>query len=109
MRTSWALEHEGDAFLVQGVGVPGAIDQEILELLQAGGGQDFGDAFGILAGQVRDQAEQVMGAVVDTTLSGEDGAEDPDESFEFRAIDITDDQLHGESPWQIIMPWMSPE
>jgi hypothetical protein len=32
-----------------------------------------------------------------------------DERFESRAIDVSDDQLHGRSPWQIIMPMMSPE
>ncbi len=60
------LEHQGDAFAVQVVGLPGAIDQEILELLQGGFGQDLG----VLAGQVRDQAEEVMGAVLDPLWRG---------------------------------------
>src|SRR5512135_3025380 len=56
-------------FWSKGGRAPGAIDQEVLELFQAGGGQDFGDALGILAGQVRDQAEEVMGAVLDAALA----------------------------------------
>jgi hypothetical protein len=102
-------EHQGDPLLVQGLGLPGAIDQEVLELLQGGGRQDLGDALAVLSGQVRDQAEQVMGAVLDPALAGEDGAEQLDERFETRAIDVPDDQLHSKSPWQIIMPRMSPE
>ena len=63
----------------------------------------------VLAGQIRDQPEQVVGAVLDPALAGEDGAEQLDERFESRAIDVSDDQLHSGSPWQIIMPRMSPE
>ncbi len=33
-----------------------------------------------------------MGAVLDAALSGEDGAEERDEGFQVRAIDLTDDQ-----------------
>src|SRR5262249_620677 len=102
-------EHQGQALSVQGVGVPGAIDQEVLELLQGGGGEDLGDPFAVLSGQVRDQAEQVVGAVLDPASAGEDGAEPLDERFKVRAIDVSDDELHEGSPWQIIMPRMSPE
>jgi hypothetical protein len=101
-------KHQGQALLVQRVGVPRAIDQEVLELLQ-GSRQDLGDPLAVLSGQVRDQAEEVVGAVLDPALAGEDGAEELDERLESRAIDVSDDQLHRKSPWQIIMPRMSPE
>jgi hypothetical protein len=66
--------------------VPGAIDQEILELLQGGGGEDLGDPLAVLAGQVGDQSEQVVSTVLDAALAGEDGAEERDERFQLRYL-----------------------
>jgi hypothetical protein len=51
--------------------VPGAVHQEVLELLQGGRGQDLSHPFSILAGQLRQQAQEIVGAVLGPSLPRE--------------------------------------
>jgi hypothetical protein len=79
---------------VTAAALPRAIHQELLELLQGRLWQHLRHALGVLARQLGDQPEQVVGAVQDPSLPREHRSELLHERLERLARDLADDQLH---------------
>ncbi len=96
--TSLVFHHQIDTLASQTVGVPGAIDHEVLHLLKSGLGDDLCNPLDVLARQVRDQSQHIVGAVVYAPLTRECRSELFNKTCYHFAVDLTDNDLHSWPP-----------
>lgn len=87
--------HHLGKFGLQRFGIPGRVRQEVLHLLQGAVGKDFCHLLDVLPRQVRDQAEQVVGAVLDAALPREHRPEPLNEPLNHGMLDLADHDLRG--------------
>src|SRR6185503_11100997 len=93
-------DHQVQPTPLQFVGFPGAVDQELLQLLRRCLWHHLGHPLPVLPRQLRDQPQQVVTAVADATRTREDPPKPLNEPLQRPALHLAYDDLHGPAPYR---------